>query len=143
MATRARRIRPDESPHYVLGYTCGNDVSARDVQKRDRIWSARSKSVDTFAPRGPWIETALDPRALRLRSRINGVIRQEGTTGDVVLDPFELLNLLSHVVTWEAGDCIFTGTPAGVSPITPGDRIEVEIDGIGVLANPVGTADAL
>lgn len=140
---RARRIRPDEAARYIMGYTCGNDVSARDVQKRDRMWPARSKSFDTFAPVGPWIETELDPGALRLRSRINGVVRQEGTTGDMVFDAFELLSFLSHVVTLEAGDCVFTGTPAGVSPIAPGDRIEVEIDGIGVLANPVYSADAL
>ena len=139
---QARRIRPDEAPHYILGYTCGNDVSARDVQKRDRMWPARSKSFDTFAPVGPWIETALDPRALRLRSRINGVVRQEGTTGEMVFDAFELVRFLSHVVTLEPGDCIFTGTPAGVSPIASGDHIEVEIEGIGVLANPVCTADA-
>ena len=140
---RARRIRPDEAPRYILGYSCGNDVSARDVQKRDRMWPARSKSFDTFAPVGPWIETALDPRALRLRSRINGVVRQEGTTGDMVFGAFDLLSFLSHVVTLEAGDCIFTGTPAGVSPIAPGDRIEIEIDDIGVLANPVCAGDAL
>lgn len=140
---RARRIRTDEAPRYILGYTCGNDVSARDVQKRDRMWPARSKSFDTFAPVGPWIETAVSPVALRLRSRINGKVRQDGTTTDMVFGAFELLSFLSNVVTLEAGDCIFTGTPAGVSPIAPGDRIEVEIDGVGILTNLVCAGDGL
>jgi 2-keto-4-pentenoate hydratase/2-oxohepta-3-ene-1,7-dioic acid hydratase in catechol pathway len=139
---RARCIRSDEAPRYILGYACGNDVSARDVQKRDRMWPARSKSFDTFAPVGPWIETGVAPGTLRLRSRINGVVRQNGTTKDMVFDAFDLLSFLSHVVTLEAGDCIFTGTPAGVSPIAPGDRVEVEIDGIGILANPVRAGGA-
>lgn len=139
---RARCIRSDEAPRYILGYACGNDVSARDVQKRDRMWPARSKSFDTFAPVGPWIDTAIAPEALRLRSRINGKVRQDGTTADMVFGPFELVSFLSHVVTLEAGDCIFTGTPAGVTPIVPDDRVEIEIDGIGILANPVCAADA-
>lgn len=137
LGRRARRISPQEAADHVLGCTCGNDVSARDVQKRDRMWPARSKSFDTFAPVGPWIESEVDPGKLRLRTRINGQVRQDGTTADMVFGAFELVSFLSHVLTLEPGDCIFTGTPAGVSPINPGDRIEVEIEGIGTLANDV------
>lgn len=140
---RARRIRADEAPRYILGYLCGNDVSARDIQKRDRMWPARSKSFDTFAPVGPWIETTVDPGKLQLRTRINGQVRQNGNTADMVFGAFDLVSFLSHVMTLEHGDCIFTGTPAGVSPIAPGDRIEIDIDGIGVLANPVCAGEAL
>ncbi len=122
---------------YILGYTCGNDVSARDIQQRDRMWPARSKSFDTFAPVGPWIETTVDPGKLQLRTRINGQMRQNGNTADMVFGAFDLVSFLSHVMTLEPGDCIFTGTPAGVSPIKPGDRIEAEIEGIGILANDV------
>jgi 2-keto-4-pentenoate hydratase/2-oxohepta-3-ene-1,7-dioic acid hydratase in catechol pathway len=136
----ARHITPLEAADYILGCTCGNDVSARDVQKRDRMWPARSKSFDTFAPVGPWIESEVDPGKLRLRTRINGQVRQDGTTADMVFGAFELVSFLSHVLTLEPGDCIFTGTPAGVSPINPGDRIEVEIEGIGTLANDVRPA---
>lgn len=133
----ARHITPHEAADYILGYTCGNDVSARDIQKRDRMWPARSKSFDTFAPVGPWIESEVDPGKLRLRTRINGQVRQDGTTADMVFGAFDLVSFLSHVVTLEPGDCIFTGTPAGVSPIKSGDRIEVEIEGIGTLVNTV------
>jgi 2-keto-4-pentenoate hydratase/2-oxohepta-3-ene-1,7-dioic acid hydratase in catechol pathway len=140
---RARRLASHEAPHYILGYSCGNDVSARDIQKRDRMWPARSKSFDTFAAVGPWIETEVDPGKLRLRTRINRQVRQDGSTADMVFDVFDLVSFLSHVLTLEPGDCVFTGTPAGVSPIVPGDRIEVEIDGIGVLANSVCAGDAL
>jgi 2-keto-4-pentenoate hydratase/2-oxohepta-3-ene-1,7-dioic acid hydratase in catechol pathway len=140
MRRRARHIGPAEAPEHILGYTCGNDVSARDVQKRDRMWPARSKSFDTFAPVGPWIETTVDPGKLQLRTRINGQLRQNGNTADMVFGAFDLVSFLSHVMTLEPGDCIFTGTPAGVSPITPGDRIEIEVEGIGILANDVRLA---
>lgn len=102
------------------------------------MWPGRSKSFDTFAPLGPWIETSVNPAKLRLQSRTNGQVRQDGTTADMAFGVFELVSFLSRVVTLEPGDCIFTGTPAGVSLIKPGDRIEVE--GISTLSNPVEAA---
>lgn len=137
---RARYVTPVEASEHILGYTCGNDVSARDIQRRDRTWPARSKSFDTFAPVGPWIDTTVEPGKLRLRSRINGAVRQDGNTSDMVFGAQDLVSFLSRVVTLEPGDCIFTGTPAGVSPIRAGDRVEVEIEGIGILANDVRPA---
>ncbi len=137
---RARRIPADKAADYILGYTCGNDVSARDVQKQDRMWPARSKSFDTFAPVGPWIETGVKPEILRLRTLVNGQARQDCSTAEMVFNVFEVVSFLSQVLTLEPGDCIFTGTPSGVSEIQPGDRVEIEIEEIGTLVNPVQAA---
>jgi 2-keto-4-pentenoate hydratase/2-oxohepta-3-ene-1,7-dioic acid hydratase in catechol pathway len=142
LGRRARRIPADKAVNYILGYTCGNDVSARDVQKQDRMWPARSKSFDAFAPVGPWIETGVNPEKLRLRTLVNGQVRQDCSTAEMVFNVFEVVSFLSHVLTLEPGDCIFTGTPSGVSEIQPGDRVEIEIEGIGTLVNPVRAATA-
>ena len=118
----------------TLGYTCGNDVTARDIQPRDLTVS---KGFDTFAPLGPWIETDLDPGALDVEVRLNGDVRQRSSTKNLVFSPAELVSYASNVMTLLPGDCIFTGTPPGPGPMEPGDVVEVEIAGIGTLQNRV------
>lgn len=132
----ARRVAADDAAAYILGYTAGNDVSARDLQKRDGQWT-RAKGFDTFCPLGPAIETELDPTGLAITCRVNGETRQDGNTADMVFGVGELLAFVSRVMTLLPGDVLLTGTPAGVGPIRPGDRMEVEIERIGVLRNPV------
>jgi 2-keto-4-pentenoate hydratase/2-oxohepta-3-ene-1,7-dioic acid hydratase in catechol pathway len=121
---------------YVAGYTCFNDVSARNYQRRDGQWT-RAKGFDTFAPLGPWVAVGLDPAALEVRCRVNGQERQHGRTADLVHPVAALVSFISGIMTLEPGDVIATGTPAGVAPIAPGDTVEVEIGGIGVLTNRV------
>ena len=140
----AQAISLEQAPEVILGYTCGNDVSARDCQLRlDKQW-ARGKSFDTFAPLGPWIETELDPSDLRIRSLLNGQVMQDARTSDMIFDCMELVSYLSHCMTLNPGCVIMTGTPSGVGfarkpPIflKEGDVIEVDIEGIGTLRNPV------
>ncbi|HXF56776.1 MAG TPA: fumarylacetoacetate hydrolase family protein [Actinomycetota bacterium] len=132
----ARRVRAEEASRFVLGYTCGNDVTARDLQRRDGQW-ARAKGFDGFCPLGPWVETQLDPSDLWVECRVNGEVRQAARTSQMQFGPAELLEFVSRVMTLLPGDVILTGTPAGVGPIVPGDRVEVEVEGIGVLSNPV------
>jgi 2-keto-4-pentenoate hydratase/2-oxohepta-3-ene-1,7-dioic acid hydratase in catechol pathway len=120
----------------ILGYTCGNDVSARDYQKSDGQWT-RAKGFDSFCPLGPWIETDLDPGALRIQARVNGETRQDSNTKLLTFGPAFLVSYVSRIMTLLPGDVIMTGTPAGVGPLEPGDEVEVEIEGIGVLRNPV------
>ncbi|MFV0461381.1 MAG: fumarylacetoacetate hydrolase family protein [Actinomycetales bacterium] len=128
---------PAERAHEViLGYTCANDVSARDKQKSDGQW-ARAKGFDSACPLGPWIETELDPAGLELTTRRDGTVVQRGNTGDLVFDVATLVAYASRAFTLLPGDVICTGTPAGVGPIEAGQRIEVEISGIGTLSNPV------
>lgn len=141
---RAHRVSEAEALDYVLGYTCANDISARDCQLRlDAQW-ARGKSFDTFAPLGPWIETDLNPDHAPIRSRLNGVVMQESNTNDLIFSCRALISYLSQGITLLPGTVIMTGTPSGVGfarkpPVflRPGDRIEIEIDGIGALNNPV------
>ncbi|MBN1310451.1 MAG: fumarylacetoacetate hydrolase family protein [Anaerolineae bacterium] len=133
---QGRFITQDEALTYVLGYTCGNDVSARDYQFSDGQW-ARAKSFDTFCPLGPWINTDLDPSDLAVKCRVNGETRQDSRTSQMVFDVPFLIEYISRVMTLLPGDIIMTGTPAGVSPIHPGDVVEVEVERIGVLQNPV------
>lgn len=141
---KVKNISPKEAPTAILGYTCGNDVSARDCQLRlDKQW-ARGKSFDTFAPIGPWIETDLDPSNLDVRSLLNGKVMQQGSTSDMIFDCAELVSYLSRCMTLFPGSIIMTGTPPGVGfarkpPVflREGDVIEVEIQGIGTLRNPV------
>jgi 2-keto-4-pentenoate hydratase/2-oxohepta-3-ene-1,7-dioic acid hydratase in catechol pathway len=133
---RARRVRRVEALAYVLGYTCANDVTARDLQQRDGQW-ARSKGFDTFCPLGPWIVTDLNITDTAVRCRVNTELRQDGRTSDMVFGVDELIAYASAVMTLEPGDLILTGTPAGVGPMLPGDRVAVEIEGIGVLENEV------
>lgn len=142
---RARNVSESEALDYVFGYTCGNDVSARDCQLRlDGQW-ARGKSFDTFCPLGPWIETEIpDPDHLAICSRLNGRVMQDSNTSDLVFNCRQLVSFLSHNLTLLPGTVIMTGTPEGVGmarkpPVymQPGDVIEIEIEGIGTLSNPV------
>jgi 2-keto-4-pentenoate hydratase/2-oxohepta-3-ene-1,7-dioic acid hydratase in catechol pathway len=119
----------------IYGYTCANDVTARDLQRADGQW-ARAKGFDTFCPIGPWIETDLDPSDLSLVTRRDGEIVQDGTTADMVHDVAALVSHASQAFTLLPGDVILTGTPAGVGPVVSGQRVEVEIEGIGTLSNP-------
>lgn len=133
---RCRRVRREEALDYVLGYTCANDVTARDLQKRDGQW-ARAKGFDTFCPLGPWIVTDLDPTDLEVTARVNGEIRQCGYTRDFIFSLPVLIAYASAAMTLEPGDVLLTGTLAGVGPLHAGDTVEVEVSGIGVLKNPV------
>ena len=133
----ARNIGTGDDPlRWVLGYSCVNDVTARDLQKKD-VQFTRAKGFDTFCPFGPWIETELDPSHLGVQTRVNGGIRQSGNTSDMLFTVARLIRFLSEIMTLVPGDLIATGTPAGVGPLAEGDRVEVEIEGIGVLENPV------
>jgi len=133
---RARNVAAGEALDYLLGYTCGNDVSARDLQRRDGQW-ARGKGFDTFCPLGPWIVTDLEPGDLSIACRVNGQVRQESRTSHMVFSVAELVAHVTQVMTLEPGDVILTGTPAGIGPLQRGDRVEVEIEGVGVLENRV------
>ena len=126
----------DRVGEVIFGYTCANDVTARDLQRVDGQWG-RAKGFDTFCPLGPWIRTDLDVDDLRITCTVNGEVRQTGTTDDMVHDVADLVHWISGVMTLLPGDVIVTGTPAGVSPIHAGDVVEVRIDGIGALRNPV------
>lgn len=136
---RGRWVSPDEALDFVMGYTVGNDVTARDLQRRDGQWT-RAKGFDTFCPLGPWIETEFDPADAMITCTVNGEMRQMASTRDMVFDVRQLIAYCSSVMTLEPGDVIFTGTPAGVSPLRAGDEVEVSIEGIGRLSNPVREA---
>jgi 2-keto-4-pentenoate hydratase/2-oxohepta-3-ene-1,7-dioic acid hydratase in catechol pathway len=133
---RARHIGAEQALAYVHGFTCINDVTARDLQKSDGQWT-RAKGFDTFSPLGPCIATGLDPGDLAIKSYLNGELRQSARTSDLVFGVAQLVSFVSQVMTLLPGDIIATGTPAGVGPMRPGDRIEVEIEGIGRLTNTV------
>jgi 2-keto-4-pentenoate hydratase/2-oxohepta-3-ene-1,7-dioic acid hydratase in catechol pathway len=135
---KAKDVCRGEALGYVLGYTAMNDVTARDLQRRDGQWS-RAKSFDTFAPLGPWIEDRLDPSALAVRCRVNGELRQDGCTDDLAFGVAALIEYISAAMTLFAGDVIATGTPSGVGPLVDGDIVTVEIAGIGELTNPVSS----
>lgn len=137
MGKVGRNIQPDDVYSHILGYTAANDVTARDLQRSDGQWT-RAKGFDTFCPLGPAIDTEFDPNeAHSITCKVNGEIRQDGSTGDLVFDVPAIVSFVSSVMTLLPGDVILTGTPAGVGPIRDGDRVEVEIDGIGALMNPV------
>jgi 2-keto-4-pentenoate hydratase/2-oxohepta-3-ene-1,7-dioic acid hydratase in catechol pathway len=133
---RGRWISPEDTMNYVLGYTIGNDVTARDLQRRDGQWT-RSKGFDTFCPIGPWIETEFDPADGVITCHVNGEMRQMSSTRDMVFSVRQLIAFVSSVMTLEPGDIIMTGTPAGVAPLHPGDVVEITIEGLGKLRNPV------
>jgi 2-keto-4-pentenoate hydratase/2-oxohepta-3-ene-1,7-dioic acid hydratase in catechol pathway len=133
---RIRNATPDEAMAAVFGYTIANDVTARDLQQRDGQWT-RAKSFDTFCPLGPWIDTEVDPNDLRITCRVNGRIRQLESTRDMVFSIPQLLTFVSGIMTLDPGDVLLTGTPAGVGKLEPGDTVQVEIEGIGILENPV------
>jgi len=133
---RVRRISPAESRQHILGYTCANDVTARDLQKQDGQWT-RAKGFDTFCPVGPWIETDLDPGDLLIETYLNGESRQSSRTSQFVFGVDRLVSFISQVMTLDPGDLIITGTPAGIGPMKAGDEVEVRIEGIGSLKNRV------
>jgi 2-keto-4-pentenoate hydratase/2-oxohepta-3-ene-1,7-dioic acid hydratase in catechol pathway len=120
----------------VAGYTCGNDVTARDLQKLDGQWT-RAKSFDTFCPLGPWIVPAPPSPAARVSARLDGVEVQYGFVGDMIVSPLELLSFASGIMTLEPGDVLMTGTPPGVGAIRPGQTVTIAVEGVGELTNPV------
>lgn len=133
---RAKNVPVSEALQYVFGYTCANDVTARDLQKKDKQWS-RAKSFDTFCPLGPWITTDLDSANLSITVDVNGERKQTSNTSQLAYGVPELIAFVSNVMTLEPGDVILTGTPSGVGPMQKGDRVTVTIDGIGELTNTV------
>lgn len=133
---KGRFLDQEAALEHVLGYTCANDVSARDYQAKDGQWT-RAKGFDTFCPLGPWISTELDPSNVEIRCLVNNVVKQKSSTAKMVFSPALLIAYISRIMTLFPGDLILTGTPAGVSPIHPGDVVEVQIDGIGTLRNRV------
>ncbi len=136
IGTRARRVAREDALAHVLGYTCVNDVTVRELQQRDGQW-ARAKGFDTFCPVGPRVVAGLDPSDLAIRCRVNGVLRQDSRTSDLIFDVPTLIAFVSAHMTLEPGDLLSTGTPAGVGDLAVGDEVEVEIEGIGVLRNRV------
>ena len=133
---RGRWIQSSEVNSYVYGYTVGNDVTARDLQRKDGQWT-RSKGFDTFCPLGPWIETEFNPADAMITCHVNGELRQMASTRDMIFHVDQLITFISSIMTLEVGDIIMTGTPAGISPLHPGDLVEAAIDGIGKLSNSV------
>ncbi len=131
-----RRVREADALEYVLGYTIANDVTARDLQHKDGQWT-RGKGFDTFCPLGPVLVEDIDPSDLAIETRVNGVVKQHARTSDLIFPIPRLISHISDVMTLHPGDVILTGTPAGISPMQPGDVVEVEIEGIGVLRNPI------
>jgi 2-keto-4-pentenoate hydratase/2-oxohepta-3-ene-1,7-dioic acid hydratase in catechol pathway len=139
MGHRCRRISEDDAWEAVLGVSCANDVTARDIQRSEKLWT-RGKGFDTFCPVGPWIIAGIDREAvadLEILCSVNGGLRQRGRTSEMVFNPAYLISYISRVMTLEPGDVILTGTPAGVGPLTPGDTVTVEIEDVGTLSNPV------
>jgi 2-keto-4-pentenoate hydratase/2-oxohepta-3-ene-1,7-dioic acid hydratase in catechol pathway len=132
----ARHVRAEEAGRYILGHTIANDVTLRDLQKPDEQW-ARAKGFDGSCPLGPWIETDLDPSDVFIQTRLNGEPRQQATTADMVFGVASLIESVTTFMTLLPGDVIITGTPDGAGKLEPGDLVEVDVDGIGVLANPV------
>jgi 2-keto-4-pentenoate hydratase/2-oxohepta-3-ene-1,7-dioic acid hydratase in catechol pathway len=133
---RGRNVTAEEASEYVFGYTVGNDVTARDLQKIDDQWT-RAKGFDTFCAYGPWIDTEFDPSDAVVTCRVNGQMRQMASTRDMVFNVNILIAYVSSIMTLEPGDLLFTGTPAGVGALVDGDVVEVEIEGLGKLSNPV------
>jgi 2-keto-4-pentenoate hydratase/2-oxohepta-3-ene-1,7-dioic acid hydratase in catechol pathway len=131
-----RQVPPERVPDVIFGYTCANDVTARDLQAKDGQW-ARAKGFDTFCPLGPWIETDIDPADLELTTIVNGEIRQNSRTSLLLHDVTALITYVSAVMTLLPGDVLLTGTPAGVGPLKDGDEVSVTIEGIGTLTNGV------
>ncbi len=135
-----REVPRERVKDVVFGYTCANDVTARDLQKKD-VQFTRAKSFDTFCPIGPWIETVLDPSDLAVTTTVNGEVRQSGRTSQLIHDIPALVSYVSAVMTLIPGDVILTGTPAGVGPLQVGDEVSVTVEGIGTLTNKVVSRD--
>jgi 2-keto-4-pentenoate hydratase/2-oxohepta-3-ene-1,7-dioic acid hydratase in catechol pathway len=146
-ARGARNITPEQVPASIFGYTIGNDVSERDMQKSDGQWT-RAKGFDSFCPLGPWIETdlgalGLDPADVAISCAVDGEPRQQGRTSQLIFDVPTLISYISQVMTLLPGDVVLTGTPAGVGPIRPGQRVECTVEGLGTLTNTVAAAEAV
>jgi 2-keto-4-pentenoate hydratase/2-oxohepta-3-ene-1,7-dioic acid hydratase in catechol pathway len=135
-----KNVKAEQASTVIFGYTVANDVTARDLQQSDLQW-ARAKGMDTFCPLGPWIETDLDVGDLAVTSRVDGEVRQDGSTADMVHGIGALVEQVSAAFTLLPGDVILTGTPAGVGLVDPGQRVEVEVEGIGAMSNPFVRAD--
>jgi len=135
-----REVPASQAADVIFGYTCANDVTARDLQERDGQW-ARAKGFDTFCPLGPWIETDADPTDLALVTSVNGEVRQRARTSQLLHGVAELVAFASSVMTLLPGDVLLTGTPAGVGPLEDGDEVSVTIENIGTLTNPVASRD--
>lgn len=136
MGKKAWQVQEEEAAEYILGYTCANDITARDLQKKDGQWT-RAKSFDTFLPLGPYIVTGLDPGDREVSLYLNGERKQHSSTSQLIFPVYRLVSFISHIMTLLPGDVILTGTPAGVGPVQPGDQVEVVISGIGRLANVI------
>jgi 2-keto-4-pentenoate hydratase/2-oxohepta-3-ene-1,7-dioic acid hydratase in catechol pathway len=136
MGKVAKHVSEEQATDYILGYTCLNDVTARDLQPKDGQWTL-SKSFDTFSPIGPWIVTDMDPYQLEISSYLNGERRQHSNTKNLIFGPRQLVSFISWAMTLLPGDVIATGTPSGIGPMAIGDQIDVVIEGIGTLSNRV------
>ena len=136
MGQRARGVSIEDAMACVAGFTAANDVTARQIQSEEKIFT-RAKGFDTFCPVGPRVVSGLDPSALDVTCRVNGETRQSGNTADLVFSIPVLISFITSFMTLEPGDLLLTGTPMGVGPLNPGELVEVEIEGIGVLSNPV------
>ncbi|MEO8705044.1 MAG: fumarylacetoacetate hydrolase family protein [Kofleriaceae bacterium] len=136
IGTRARNVTRERALDVVMGFTCVNDVTVRDLQKKDGQWT-RAKGFDTFCPLGPRIVAGLDPAKLRISTRVNGVVKQDSSTADLIFDVPHLIAFVSAHMTLEVGDVISTGTPSGVGNLAVGDTVTVEIEGVGELTNTV------
>ncbi len=132
----AKAVPEEKAADYILGYSCLNDVTARDLQTKDKQWT-RAKGFDTFSPIGPWIVTDIDPHRLEISSYLNGERRQHSNTKNLIFGPYQLVSFISHIMTLLPGDVIATGTPSGIGPMVVGDKIDVIIEGIGRLSNVV------
>ena len=132
----AKAIPEERASEYILGYTCFNDVTARDLQPKDGQWT-KAKGFDTFAPMGPWIVTDINPHHLEISSYLNGERRQHSNTENLIFDPYQLVSCISHIMTLLPGDVIATGTPSGIGSMAIGDKIDILIEGIGALSNTV------
>src|SRR4051812_28842221 len=146
-ARGARHVTPDQAGAGIFGYSIGNDVSERDMQKSDGQWT-RAKGFDSFCPLGPWIETdlgalGLDPADLELACTVDGELRQKGRTSQLIFDVPYLISYISQVMTLLPGDVVLTGTPSGVGPIAAGQRVDVTIEGLGTLSNTVAAAETV
>ena len=137
IAKMSRNIPLELARDHILGYVCFNDVTARDLQRKDSQWT-RSKSFNTFAPLGPWITTGLDPHNLKLETFLNGERKQSSNTENLIFNCYQLVSFISTIMTLMPGDVIATGTPSGIGPMKVGDRVDVVIEGIGTLTNVVG-----
>ena len=137
IGTRASNLTPENALSHLAGYTCANDLTARDKQKPDLQWF-RAKAADRFCPLGPWLETELNPADLKVQTRLNGKVVQDSRTANMIFPVIDILVYVSRYVTLEVGDVVLTGTPEGVGPMQPGDAVEVEVEGVGVLKTVIG-----